>query len=438
MKRTYIIVIIVILIAAGAFFYYQNQQQSKLIDYVEVRERNVIESLRASGLVTPNKTIELSSTIAENVECINYKEGERIKKGQTILAFDDDLALAEYEQSLAQLKSAEASFEQIKASIKEAQAQINLAQIRLENAQKLNDESLQAEIQQAELEINNDLKELKRREYLYQNNAIEEKRVEEQQHTVDILQSKKAVLEQKLVELKKNRNNLVKEASEELKRAELSYQTSQKQYHVAQENINSARAVLNRSQEQLSRYMIKAPIDGIVLGNYVEEGEYIQPGMTLFTLGTEQLQIIISPDEKELNQISIGKKGYVSSDAYPNQKFEVEIFKIAPNIDADRGTIDVYLKPLESNDVLIPNMSVSVEIISKEQKNIKLIPKNYILEDNKTSYVYVYDNGNARRQNIIIEKNYNNQVIIDQGLSTGNKVLNPNGISDGQSVLIGE
>ena len=438
MKKSLIILMIIILLAAGGWFYYQNQQQAETTDYITVQDTELIESLRASGIVKPHKTIQISSTIAENIENIKYEEGAQVQKDEVLLEFDDDLAQADYEQALAQLNSARASLEQTEASIEESKAQIGLAQTKLENAKEINDESLLVEIEQAELEIQNALDELERRQYLYENNAIEKIKVDNQQHQVNILKLQKKTLEKRLVELRKSRDNRVKEAKEELKRAEVSYQAAQKQYLVSEENVNSAEASVNRAETNLNKYKVRSPIDGIILDKFVEEGEYVQPGVTLLTIGSKNLQIEISPDEKELNLLSVGKKGYVSPEAYPNREFEVEISSISSNVDPERGTIDVYLKPLEGTELLIPNMSVSVEIISEKREEVKLIPQNYVQEDNNSRYVFKYNNGTAIKQNITVGENYEDQVIVEQGLTNGDLVLNPQGLQDGQTVVIEE
>lgn len=438
MKKSLIILMIIILLAAGGWFYYQNQQQTEVTEHITVQNTEFVESLRASGIVKPHKTIQISSTISENIKSIKYDEGAEVKKDEVLLEFDDELAQADYKQALAQLNSAKASLEQTEASIEESKAQIDLAQTRLENAKELNDESLLVEIEQAELEIQNAVDELERRKYLYENNAIEKNKVENQQHQVNVLRLQKKTLEKRLVELKKSRDNRVKEAKEQLKSAEVSYQSAQKQYLVSEENVNSARASANRAEVNLNKYMVRSPIDGIILDKSVEEGEYVQPGVTLLTVGSDNLQIEISPDEKELNLLSVGKKGYVSPEAYPNREFEVEISSISSNVDSERGTIDVYLKPLEGTDLLIPNMSVSVEIISEKREDVKLIPQNYMREDNNSRYVFKYEDGTAIKQNISVGENFEEQVIVEQGLVNGDIVLDPNGLEDGQTVVIEE
>ena len=437
MKKRYIVIVLIILIAAFGFFYYQNTNKLDNVEYITIQRTDLVNSLRASGIVKPDRTINLSSTIAENIEVINYKEGDNVNKGDVLIEFDDNTAQANYKQALAQLNSTKASLEQTESTIKESEAQISLSQVRLENAKEINDESLLEEINQAELEIANAKDELKRREYLYDNGAIEKIKVEEQKHRVNVLESNKIILEQRLIELKKTRNNKVKEAIEELKRAEIAYQSAQKQYHVAEENVNSAQADLNRAEVNLDKYIINSPIDGKILTQNIEVSEYIQPGQTLLTIGSNELQIEISPDEKELNLISIGDHGYVSPDAYPNRKFEVKIVKIASSVDPDRGTINVYLKPIEDNEILIPNMSVSVEVINETIENIILIPENYIREDNNSKYVYIYNNGIAQRKEITIKESYQNEVVVSEGLNEGNQILRPEKLSDGQPVEIG-
>ncbi len=437
MKKRYIVIVLIILITVIGWFYYQSSNQVANVEYITVQRTDLVNSLRASGVVKPVKTVNLSSTIAENIKTINYEEGAVVNKDDVLIEFDDSTAQANYKQALAQLNSAKASLEQTESTIKESEAQIRLAEVRLENAKEINDESLLEEINQAELEIANAKEELERREYLYENGAIERIKVEEQKHRVNVLESNKIILEQRLLELKNTRNNKVKEATEELKRAEIAYQSAQIQYHVAEENINSAQADLNRAKVNLNKYIIKSPIAGKILTQDIEISEYIQPGQTLLTIGSNELQIEISPDEKELNLISIGDRGYVSPDAYPNRKYEVEIVKIASSVDPDRGTIEVYLKPIEDNNMLIPNMSVSVEIVNESIEDIILIPENYVREDNESRYVYLYNDGTAQRNDITIKESYQNNVIVSEGINEGNRILSPDNLSDGQAVEIG-
>lgn len=437
MKKRYIIIVLIILIAAFGFFYYQNSNQVTKVESITVQRTDYVNSLRASGVVTPVKTVNLSSTITENIDQINYNEGDLVNKGDLLIKFDDSTAQANYRQALAQLNSAKASLEQTKSSIQESEAQIRLAEIRLENAQDINDESLLEEINQAELEINNAKEELNRREYLYENGAIEKIKVDEQKHRVEVLQSNKSILEQRLLELKKTSNNQVKEAREELNRAKIAYQSAQKQYHVAEENINSAQIDLNRAEVNLAKYKIISPIDGKILRQNIEVSEYVQPGQTLLSIGSNDLQIEISPDETELDLISIGDKGFVSPEAYPNSKYEVEIVRISPTVDVDRGTIDVYLKPVKENTALIPNMSVSVELLNDTIEDIFVLAKNYILEDNNGYYVYIFNNGQAQKQEISVEEIYQNKIIVSDGLNNGDKILKPDNLTDGQDVEIG-
>lgn len=152
MKKSYIILVIIILAAAGGWFYNQNKQE--MTEYVTVQRTELIESLLASGVVKPHKTIEISSTRAENGKTINFEEGNHVKQEDLLLKFDNDIAQAEYEQALAQVKSAEVSLEQTEAQIQESKAQINLAETKLENATELNDESIKEEIIKIILNMN--------------------------------------------------------------------------------------------------------------------------------------------------------------------------------------------------------------------------------------------------------------------------------------------
>ncbi len=123
--------------------------------------------------------------------------------------------------------------------------------------------------------------------------------------------------------------------------------TNQKQIDRKERDLESARASLKRSQGQLDlrkiEYedtVIKAPISGTVLEKKVEEGQLItsrlsslasSEGQTIVTMADlDTVYVVTEVDETDIGKVKIGQPVTITVEAYPDQPFEGEVLKIAP------------------------------------------------------------------------------------------------------------
>ena len=63
-----------------------------------VQEKSLDNSLRATGSLQANESIQLRSEVSGIVESIHFKEGQKVQKGQLLLNINDDEILAEIEK----------------------------------------------------------------------------------------------------------------------------------------------------------------------------------------------------------------------------------------------------------------------------------------------------------------------------------------------------
>ncbi len=124
-------------------------------------------------------------------------------------------------------------------------------------------------------------------------------------------------------------------------------QTNQKQISRKERDLESARAALKRSQGQLElrkiEYedtVIKAPISGTILEKTVEEGQLItsrlsslasSEGQTIVKMAElDTVYVVTEVDETDIGKVKIGQPVTINVEAYPEQPFEGEVLKIAP------------------------------------------------------------------------------------------------------------
>ncbi len=441
MKINLKVIMIIAILAIGVILLEHNlsqeEEQNFVKEYIVVRDRRAIKSLRATGTIIPEETIEVMATLAESISEVKVSEGDRVEEGGILYTYDTSLIRADLKEAKANLEREEASMEEARASVTEAESLVDLAETKLENAKVLQDTSLKEEIYQASLEVENAQKKLKKLRYLYDQGAIEEAQLEEQEHRLKILKGNKRILVRKLEELEQTYKNRIAEAEEELRRTNNSYQIAKKSYNVAKKSVQVARESYQKVKLTYKRHIVTAPIDGIILDKSIEKGEYVQPGQKLMEVSSFKLLVKISPDEKELNLLDIGQKGIVSADAFPNQRVEVRVLKKSPKIDEERGTIDVYLEFIEESDYFIPNMSVSVEILNQQEEFIS-VPNKYLFRQNNREYLYIYQQGRVVQQKVKTGSINNGQIEIKSGISSGDKILSPKEVEVGDSVTLEE
>ena len=132
---------------------------------------------------------------------------------------------------------------------------------------------------------------------------------------------------------------------------------------VAMTALVLARANAQVAQAHLSYTRLVAPFDGLVVSRTVEPGDAVQPGKTLFLLAPQgETELVALIDERHLAWLQLGQPAVASAEAFAQQRFAASVSRIAPGVDAQRGSIQVKLHVPKPPDYLRQDMTVSVEI----------------------------------------------------------------------------
>lgn len=112
--------------------------------------------------------------------------------------------------------------------------------------------------------------------------------------------------------------------------AEASLQQAKARLGQAEKAIAQAQAEIQVIEVQLSKLVLVAPSDGVVLSRNVEPGEVIQPAATLLTLGQlDSLTITVYIPEDRYGQVRLGQTATVQVDSFPGEAFQAKITRIA-------------------------------------------------------------------------------------------------------------
>ncbi|MEY2935458.1 MAG: hypothetical protein RL033_6207 [Pseudomonadota bacterium] len=158
-----------------------------------------------------------------------------------------------------------------------------------------------------------------------------------------------------------------------LERADAGLAVASAQTTVAKANLASART-------QLSRAVIRAPIDGIVLSRAVEAGQTVTAGFqtpVLFTLARDlsKLELSVEVDEADIAKVHEGQGASFNVDAYPGRTFPSRVLKLhnMPKAGATVVTYTALLSVDNEDRSLRPGMTATAAIVSDRLSDVWLV-----------------------------------------------------------------
>jgi HlyD family secretion protein len=153
---------------------------------------------------------------------------------------------------------------------------------------------------------------------------------------------------------------------------------------VANGKLVQATTALDRARERLSEAVVRAPIDGIILQKYVEEGQIIASGVSNVSGGTpivdiaemNSVYIEAGIDEIDIGKVQVGQTAMVVADAYPDTKFRGKIVRISPEarIEQNVTLFDVIVEVENMDGKLKSGMNSTLEITIVDRNDILLAP----------------------------------------------------------------
>jgi len=154
---------------------------------------------------------------------------------------------------------------------------------------------------------------------------------------------------------------------------------TQAQLEDVQAQFNESQSRVAAEQTRLDGYILRAPLDGMVLRRDGEVGEIAGPTDVLFWVGPPlPLQVVAEINEEEITRIAIGQKAFLRSEAFTDQSFPASVSQITPKGDPTRKTFRVYLR-LPNDTPLRIGMSVEVNIIYREKPSAIVVPTEAVM-----------------------------------------------------------
>jgi membrane fusion protein, multidrug efflux system len=135
------------------------------------------------------------------------------------------------------------------------------------------------------------------------------------------------------------------------------------QVEEARANVVRAQAALDQAKLNLSYTKIYAPCAGTVANRSVQQGDFVQPGQTLFSAVPNRIYIIANYKETQLAHMHAGQSVTIHVDAFPNHTLH--------------GYINSFQRGTGSNFALLPPENATGNFV----KIVQRVPVKIFVDD---------------------------------------------------------
>lgn len=192
---------------------------------------------------------------------------------------------------------------------------------------------------------------------------------------------------------------------------------------MAKAKVASATAMVNSLSIKLKQTNVIAPEDGTISERKATVGTIIGTGEMFKMIVKDKLQWQPTVSADKLSFIERNQKVYLQ--LANGEKIYGEIDEVSPkvNMQTRQATLLVNLTKEKHKGKISPGMFLSGEILSAKQEQIVVKKDSVVLRDG-INYVFSVENGKAKQKKVIVGKRIGDEIIIKEGLSIGESVVN--------------
>jgi len=301
-----VIIAVVVMLNMG-----QDEAVGTEVQTEKVSRGTLVKTVAASGKIQPATDVKISANISAKITKMGVEEGDKVSKGQFLVALDRTNYLASVNSAKAGLSAAEADVRRNLANLKKAQTEYNRT---------------------------------------------------------------KELVDKKLA------------SASELDVAEADLGVGKALLDAANDQVEQAKALLTRAEDDLSKTEIYSPMSGTIskLNKEIGEialGSQFQEDVIMIVSDLSRMEALVDVDENDVVSVAIGDTARIEVDALPDRIIEGIVTEIASSakITAEGSTdqkteFEVKITIIEKVVELRPGMSTTTDIITDVKEDVLSVP----------------------------------------------------------------
>ena len=323
-------------LAGGAWWWFDKRAASDQpqLRTAKVERGTLTATVAASGTLAATVQVQVSSQVSGQIREVLADFNAEVKKGQVIARIDPETFEYRVRQAQADVDAAQAQVGVQQATLASRRADLSRATINLEEAKR-------------DLDRKNDL--------------VERNFISPAER--DKARSVFRALEQDVVT------------------ANAQIDLAQALLRNARSTVQQREALLSSARVDLSRTIIRAPVDGVVIKRSIEPGQTVAvslaaPELFLIAQNLRDMQVEVSIDEAEVSRLRVGQKTTFTVDAFPGRTFSglvTQVRKAALNVQ----NVITYTAVVSADNeslVLLPGMTANVRVITDVREKVLKVP----------------------------------------------------------------
>ncbi len=373
--------------------------------------------LSASGYIVAHHKINVNSKVTGRVAWIGVEKGDKVKEGQVLVRLEEDEFRAQYVQARGATENARAYLDELQHGSRPEeiqQAQHNVDEIRATLA--------------------NDKINLDRTQELYNEGVMSKQNLDDATAKFQADQQKANSLNQSFTLSK------LGPRAEEIARA--------------RGQLLQAQGAEAYAKSLLDATLIRAPVTGTILERTAEKGELVTAQFASGAAGGPQGEVVALADLNDLqveldiaqddfSKLSPHQKGIVTTDAFPDRKYDGQIAEISPEADRQKATVQIKVQIINPDSYLRPDMNATVKFLANEKKadNTKpagvFVPTTAVRDRDGKKVVFLVYNGKALMREVQVVSQRSGGLLVS-GLNGGEDVITsgPADLKDGEKIKI--
>ncbi len=175
------------------------------------------------------------------------------------------------------------------------------------------------------------------------------------------------------------------------------------------------------------KFILRAPIDGIVSERQVNAGSEVRPDATnpLFVItNPKHVWVVVDLPEQQIGKVRVGQSIAVEVDAYPNEVFPGKVTIISETLDPVMRRFQVRCDVDNSQHKLKPEMFARISPILDNKSRLPRVPNSALFTQGLYSFIFVEKSpGVLQRRRVTLGLQDADFTYIKEGLHAGERVV---------------
>jgi RND family efflux transporter MFP subunit len=168
------------------------------------------------------------------------------------------------------------------------------------------------------------------------------------------------------------------------------YQAAVAQLDLARAQFEVARARLDELKITLGNTQIIAPVDGFIGKRFLDPGGFASTNSPVASVvDIRSVRMVANLVERDMRRVPTGTPASVEVDAFPGEKFQGRVSRVAPIFDPATRTAEIEIEIPNTGFRLKPGMYSRVNLTIDTRKDAITIPRNALVDLQGKNGVFV-------------------------------------------------